>query len=135
IPSRRWYLSIAEDLYEEVSRLYGYDNIPKTLSTGSSIGRLTPYQKKRRIVREVLEGAGLSQAVTYALTSKGKFDQFALTGGNPVELKMPMSEEHAVLRLSLIPHLLDAVSYNRARKNDDVALYEIGSAFISQTEK
>jgi len=132
IPSRRWDISIPEDLYEEVARLYGYDNIPKTLPSGSQVpGGLTPYQRKRRVVRQVLEGAGLMQAVTYSLTSREKFAQFALTKTEPVELANPMSEEHAVLRLSLIPHLLDAVSYNRARKNENIALFEIGSVFLS----
>jgi len=134
IPTRRWDLSIKEDMYEEIARLYGYDNIPKTLPTSATIGGLTPYQKKRRIVREVLEGAGLNQAITYSLTSKEKFDQFAMTKSEPIELAMPMSEEHAVLRLSLIPHLLDAISYNKARKNEDVHIFEIGSAFISEGE-
>ncbi len=132
IPSRRWDISIPEDLYEEVARIYGYDNIPKTLPEGAQTpGGLTPYQKKRRVVREVLEAAGLMQAVTYSLTSREKFAQFALSKTEPVELSNPMSEEHAVLRLSLLPHLLDAVAYNRARKMDSVGLFEIGSVFLS----
>ena len=39
---------------------------------------------------------------------------------------MPMSEAHSTLRQSLLPHLIDAVSYNVARKNTNVKLYEIG---------
>ncbi|MCU9614150.1 phenylalanine--tRNA ligase subunit beta [Caldibacillus lycopersici] len=132
IPTRRWDLQIAEDMYEEIARIYGYDNLPTTLPKGEqTAGGLTAYQKKRRIVREVLEGAGVNQAITYSLTSKEKVSQFALTKAEPVELAMPMSEEHGVLRLSLIPHLLDAVSYNRARKNENVSLFEIGSVFLS----
>lgn len=132
VPTRRWDITIAEDMYEEIARLYGYDNIPNTLPEGAqTAGGLTTYQLKRRIVREVLEGAGLNQAVTYSLTSKEKFAQFALNETEAVMLDRPMSEEHAVLRLSLLPHLLDAVSHNRARKNEDVALYEIGSVFLS----
>lgn len=135
IPSRRWDITIKEDLYEEIARLYGYDNIPKTLPDGAqTVGSLTPYQKKRRIVREVLEGAGLNQAVTYSLTSEEKFSHFSLEKSAPIRLAMPMSEEHAILRLSLLPHLLDAVAYNKARKNGNVALFETGAIFISQGE-
>lgn len=135
IPSRRWDITIKEDLYEEIARLYGYDNIPKTLPDGAQTAAgLTPYQKKRRIVREILEGAGLNQAVTYSLTSEEKFAHFTLEKSAPIKLAMPMSEEHAILRLSLLPHLLDAVAYNKARKNDHVALFETGAVFISQGE-
>ena len=43
---------------------------------------------------------------------------------------MPMSEDRSVLRQSLIPHLLEAVTYNIARTSDSVALYEIGICFL-----
>jgi phenylalanyl-tRNA synthetase beta chain len=133
IPSRRWDISIPEDMYEEIARIYGYDKIPTTLPVGAqTLGHLTPYQQKRRVVREVLEGAGLLQATTYSLTSKEKFGQFALQPAEPVQLSMPMSEEHAILRDTLIPHLLDSISYNRARKNSDVGLYEIGKVFYGK---
>lgn len=133
IPSRRWDLAIPEDMYEEIARIYGYDKIPFTLPEGEQTrGRLTDYQKQRHIVRDVLEGAGLNEAITYSLTNEEKYGQFALNQSEPIRLMMPMSEEHAQLRISLIPHLLDAVSYNQARKNNDVFLYEIGSIFIKQ---
>ena len=47
---------------------------------------------------------------------------------------MPMSEDRSILRQSLIPHLLEAVTYNIARQADSVALYEIGSVFLGETE-
>ncbi len=135
ISSRRPDISIKEDLYEEIARLYGYDLIPETLPEGPrTAGTLTPYQKKRRVVRNVLEGAGMNQAMTYSLTNEKKFGQFALNRSEPIKLAMPMSEEHSILRNSLLPHLLDAVRYNIARKNDHIALYETGTVFISRGE-
>ena len=47
---------------------------------------------------------------------------------------MPMSEAHSTLRQSLLPHLIDAVSYNVARKNTNVKLYEIGRVFFGNGE-
>ena len=73
VPTRRGDITIPEDIIEEVARLYGYDNIPKTLPVGESKpGVLTTYQMKRRIVRRYLEGAGLMQNITYSLTSAEK---------------------------------------------------------------
>jgi len=135
VPTRRNDISIPEDLTEEVARLFGYDNIPTTLPIGASIpGALTEYQKKRRSVRKYLEGAGLYQAITYALTSDKKVQQFALEKRNPVRLAMPMSEERALLRQSIIPQLLEVVKYNAARQNDSLAVYETGVVFLETAQ-
>ncbi|PLR72854.1 phenylalanine--tRNA ligase subunit beta [Bacillus sp. UMB0728] len=132
VPSRRGDITIEEDLIEEVARLYGYDNLPVTLPSGESTpGSLTEYQKKRRIVRRYLEGAGLYQAVTYALTSEKKAGQYALESREPIKLAMPMSEDRSILRQSIVPQLLEVLKYNTARQNDSLAVYETGSVFLS----
>jgi phenylalanyl-tRNA synthetase beta chain len=131
-PTRRGDIKIEEDLIEEVARLYGYDLIPKTLPIGSTTpGKLTEYQKKRRVVRHYLEGAGLYQAVTYSLTSEEKAAQFALEKRNAVRLSMPMSEDRSVLRLSILPQLLEVLKYNNARQNDQLGVYETGAVFLA----
>ncbi|GGE76582.1 phenylalanine--tRNA ligase subunit beta [Priestia taiwanensis] len=136
IPTRRPDITIPEDLVEEVGRIYGYDDIPvRYINKKPSQGTLTPYQAKRRKVRRYLEGAGLFEAVTYSLTSPDKATRFTqLEDVKPVRLALPMSEDRSELRLSLIPHLLDSVSYNVARKNDSVSLYEIASIFVPTQE-
>ncbi|OZI11766.1 phenylalanine--tRNA ligase subunit beta [Bacillaceae bacterium SAS-127] len=135
VPTRRGDITIPEDLVEEVARMYGYDHLPTTLPTGESTpGRLTDYQLKRRVVRRYLEGAGLNQAITYSLTSEKKSTQYALETREPVALAMPMSEERAFLRLSLVPQLLEVVAYNNARQIDSLALYEVGSVFLKEVE-
>ena len=134
VPTRRQDIKIEEDIVEEIARLYGYDEIPITLPEGNTqIGGLTPYQLKRRIVRNFMEGAGLYQAVTYSLTSDELAQKFALKAEETTRLLMPMSEERATLRQSLIPHLVEAASYNVARSTELVSLYEIGSVFLGQT--
>ncbi|MFP5114474.1 phenylalanine--tRNA ligase subunit beta [Bacillaceae bacterium C204] len=131
-PTRRGDIKIEEDLLEEVARLYGYDNIPKTLPIGSTTpGRLSEYQQKRRVVRQYLEGAGLYQAVTYSLTSEEKASQFALEKRDTIRLSMPMSEERSILRLSIMPQLLEVLKYNSARQNDSLGVYETGAVFLA----
>lgn len=136
VPTRRQDIKIEEDIVEEIARLYGYDEIPMTLPEGKThIGGLTPYQEKRRVVRNVMEGAGLYQAVTYSLTSEELSQKYALKTEETTKLLMPMSEERSTLRQSLLPHLVEAASYNIARKAKSVALYEIGSVFLGKTEE
>lgn len=135
VPTRRADITIPEDLTEEVARLYGYDHIPLTLPEGEALpGALSPYQLGRRTVRRYLEGAGFNQAVTYSLTSQKRAAQFALEVREPVALAMPMSEERAYLRESLLPHLIEAAAYNNARQMGSVALYETGSVYLNEGE-
>jgi phenylalanyl-tRNA synthetase beta chain len=135
-PTRRGDIGIEEDLVEEVARLYGYDNIPKTLPIGSSTpGKLSDYQKKRRIVRQYLEGAGLNQALTYSLTSEEKAPQFTLEKSDTIRLAMPMSEDRSVLRLSIMPQLLEVLKYNSARQNDHLGIYETGAVFLANRKE
>ncbi|EIS6365186.1 phenylalanine--tRNA ligase subunit beta [Staphylococcus pseudintermedius] len=134
VPSRRRDITIEADLIEEIARIYGYDNIPSTLPVFEDVtsGALTDRQRKTRVVKRTLEGAGLSQAITYSLVDRERATAFTTTTHQTVELLMPMSEAHSTLRQSLIPHLIDATQYNVARKNQDIALYEIGNVFFGQ---
>jgi phenylalanyl-tRNA synthetase beta chain len=135
VPSRRRDISIEEDIIEEVARLYGYDRLPATLPVAESKpGKLTPYQAKRRQVRRYLEDTGLFQAITYSLTSEEKATMFALETAEPIRLALPMSEERSALRQSLLPHLLEVASYNRARQVENVAVYETGAVYLANGE-
>ncbi|HGL5467670.1 TPA: phenylalanine--tRNA ligase subunit beta [Staphylococcus aureus] len=136
VPSRRKDITIKEDLIEEVARIYGYDDIPSTLPVFDKVtsGQLTDRQYKTRMVKEVLEGAGLDQAITYSLVSKEDATAFSMQQRQTIDLLMQMSEAHASLRQSLLPHLIEAASYNVARKNKDVKLFEIGNVFFANGE-
>ncbi|EOB7760632.1 phenylalanine--tRNA ligase subunit beta [Staphylococcus aureus] len=136
VPSRRKDITIKEDLIEEVARIYGYDDIPSTLPVFDKVtsGKLTDRQYKTRMVKEVLEGAGLDQAITYSLVSKEDATAFSMQQRQTIDLLMPMSEAHASLRQSLLPHLIEAASYNVTRKNKDVKLFEIGNVFFANGE-
>ncbi|RNA70279.1 phenylalanine--tRNA ligase subunit beta [Alteribacter keqinensis] len=131
IPSRRQDITVDVDILEEIARLYGYDNIPTTLPDSvTTPGGLTQKQVLKRKSRRYLESAGLSEAITYALTTEKK--ESALRPDwikHDVSLALPMSEERSTLRTTLIPHLLEALSHNKNRNILDVALYELSSVF------
>ena len=134
VPSRRGDITRDVDLIEEVARLFGYDNIPTTLMTGvTTPGSLTKEQSVRRITRNLLTQSGLHEVITYSFTQP---DQTVSLPGlypaaKPISLAMPMSEDRSQLRTSLLPHLLEVVSYNRNRTMDDVAIFEIGKVFVT----
>ena len=90
---------------------------------------MTATQKLRRKMRSIAEGAGLTEIVSYALTTPEKATEFTLQPSNLTELMWPMSVERSVLRQNVISGMLDTVAYNVARKNSNVAIYEIGKVF------
>jgi len=137
-PKRRGDIARDVDLIEEIARLYGYDNIPTTLISGvTTPGALSKSQKVRREARSLLSLSGLHEVVSYSLVHPDQIRRFPgrYADSNPVPLAMPMSEEHSVLRTSLLPLLMDTAVYNRNRNVDDVAVFEIGKVFLTREEK
>lgn len=135
VPPRRWDIQIEADIIEEVARIYGYDRLPSTLPSGETVaGSLTAEQTGTRTIRTLLEGSGLNEAISYALTTEEKSRQFAMKETNITRLDWPMSEERSVLRMNLISGLLDNVNYNVARKNTDVGFYEVGRVFYQEND-
>ncbi|MFA9467942.1 phenylalanine--tRNA ligase subunit beta [Streptococcus sp. E24BD] len=130
VPKRRWDISIQADLVEEIARIYGYDKLPTTLpETGGTAGELTMTQRLRRQVRTLAEGAGLTEVVSYALTTPEKATAFTPALTAQTELMWPMTVDRSVLRQNMVSGMLDIVAYNVNRKNKNLALYEIGKTF------
>lgn len=137
VPMRRPDVTIIEDLVEEVGRMYGYNHVPATLPKGvSQPGGLTSYQNKIRKIKRFLEGAGLFEAVTYALTTPEKSKSLMIENHDtePVMLAMPMSEDRKALRMSLVPSLLEVEQYHVNRQMADIAFFEVGKVFYPPLE-
>jgi phenylalanyl-tRNA synthetase beta chain len=136
IPGFRRDLSREEDIIEEVARIYGYDRIPVTLPVGRTVPvRTDPLEDQQEIARDVLEGLGFSEAVTYTFISREVQDELGF--GNdmePVTLLNPISEDMTVMRKSILPGLFHVLRTNLSRRIDEVRLYETGRVFLPVTE-
>ena len=138
VPNRRLDITIKEDLVEEVARIYGYHKLNETLPMMNTIGALTTEQKVRRTTKNLLTHLGLDEVITYSLVSpKEAAECNIIKSDEQQDLKLiyPLSEEHSVLRRSLIPSLLTVASYNQARKMNDLAFFEIGKKYYHVTEE
>ena len=130
VPRRRWDIHIQADLVEEIARIYGYDKLPTTLpEAGATAGELTSSQALRRKVRTLAEGSGLSEIISYALTTPEKALEFTMEPTKLTELMWPMTVERSALRQNILSGMLDTVAYNVNRKNSNLAIYEIGKIF------
>ncbi|MDQ0416795.1 phenylalanyl-tRNA synthetase beta chain [Croceifilum oryzae] len=138
VPTRRPDIQLEVDLIEEVARIYGYDRIPTTLPWGQQQpGRLTDSQRLRRKLRHLLIDLGLSEVLTYSLTSskRGKEVDSLTPSTGLVRLAMPMSSEHAVLRTTLLPELVQTAAYNVKHGNEDLSIFEMGRVYVTQEKK
>ena len=117
------------DIAEEVARHYGYSRLGATIARSPDAGRLSTLQKQRRVLRQVLTGAGLSEAMPNPFLAPDAVAKAGLSIERPVRLLNPLAVEESVLRPSLLPGLLSAVSYNESHRNERVALFEMGRTF------
>jgi phenylalanyl-tRNA synthetase beta chain len=129
IPSWRPDCEREIDVIEEVARHHGYSEIFRTMPPITQVGGLSAYQRDRRRVREVLVGAGLSEAWATSFLAP---EDLARAGVDleAVEVENPMTAEESVLRPSLLPGLLRAVAANAGHRRPDVTLFEIGHVFL-----
>jgi phenylalanyl-tRNA synthetase beta chain len=114
------------DLIEEVARIYGLDKLPTTLpARRSAVGRLTPSQRLRRRVEDLLRDRGLDECISYSFISPHTINQLRLVDEEDVlPLQNPLSEEQSWMRPLLLPGLLDAARHNSAHGRPAVALFE-----------
>jgi phenylalanyl-tRNA synthetase beta chain len=145
IPTWRRDLAIEADVAEEVARVRGYDVVPELLPhTPMPHFRRSPLELRHQ-VRETLAGAGLTEAVTYALVSPAMVERFGPlddpvipgegeAGGRVVTLTNPLSSQHSVMRQSLLGSLLEVVSTNLRQGRPDVAIFEIGKGYGATDE-
>jgi phenylalanyl-tRNA synthetase beta chain len=128
VPTFRPDTTTETDVIEEIARHHGYSRIPKRVPTSTLIGALTPLQRDRRTLRQVLVGLGVHEAMPLPFLAPGDLTRAGLPG-DAVTLTNPLAAEESVLRTSLRPGLLRAVAYNESHRTDGVALFEIGKVF------
>ncbi|MCR5786604.1 MAG: phenylalanine--tRNA ligase subunit beta [Acholeplasmatales bacterium] len=135
LPSRRMdLLENYQDIIEDVARLYGYDAIPTKLADTNSQGKLSDKQRYVRNLRHTMAGLGVNEAINYSLTDVETLNDFVLDTLTNVEVMMPMLDSMKVMRHSLVNALLRNVKYNKAHKQNNVSLFEIGKRYSENEE-
>jgi phenylalanyl-tRNA synthetase beta chain len=139
VPSHRLDVSITADLIEDIARIHGYEAIPLTL-----IKDALPPQRSQPLLagiertRDILVGCGLTEILSYSLTSLDSINRARLEAP-PVEASAyirvanPVSQERELLRQSLLPSMLETLRTN-SRYRQRMALFEIGRVYLPQPE-
>jgi phenylalanyl-tRNA synthetase beta chain len=130
VPTFRPDLEREIDLVEEVARRVGLDNITRSVPANpEKIGGLTPGQRDRRAIDDVLIGAGYDEVYTLPLLAPADLASVGLAPDALIEVENPLRAEESILRPALLPGLLRSVAYNAAHGSPDVALFENGTVF------
>jgi phenylalanyl-tRNA synthetase beta chain len=134
-PSYRFDIAIEEDLIEEVARIYGYNNIENT----APLARLNINEHPEKEIglskiKQSLLEQGFQEAITYSFVDPKKQSQLfpELEG---LTLPHPISCDMSVMRVSLLPGLLGALSYNQKRQQLNIKLFETGLVFIPDAQE
>jgi phenylalanyl-tRNA synthetase beta chain len=115
------------DVIEEVARHHGYSKLPRRRPFSPQVGRLTRYQRERRLAREVVAGLGAHEAWTASLLGPDQQRRVGIEGG--VQVTNPLTPDESVLRQSLLPGLLGALAFNADRRQGELRLFEVGHVF------
>lgn len=134
-PLYRFDMNIEEDLIEEVARVYGYNNIPNQAPIASlQIRESNETKISTYRFKDVLVDQGFQEAITYSFVDPKKQ---ALMYPDIVGLVLPhpISADMSVMRVSLLPGLLSALSYNQKRQQSNIKLFETGLRFMPDSSE
>lgn len=127
IPSWRLDVEREIDLIEEIARLHGYNNFPNTLPAFAGAVVDNPNAAREAKLRSSLLALGYDEALSLSFISHHDAETFS---DSPlIELANPLSEEASLMRSSLVPGMLDMLSYNLNRGTENVRLFEIGDVY------
>ncbi|MBL0702310.1 MAG: phenylalanine--tRNA ligase subunit beta [Desulfosarcina sp.] len=138
-PSYRVDIKRPVDIMEEIARLYGYNKIPVTFP-------VVPVQAKnssthiahKKQIKRLMTGLGFLECINYSFinnqsAARLNFEQDDARY-NMISLLNPLTEDHAVMRSSLVPGLLETLRRNIAKNVHNVKIFEIGKIFIHKGE-
>jgi phenylalanyl-tRNA synthetase beta chain len=125
IPSHRLDVHLEIDLIEEIARIFGYAQIPKTLPPVAAQISADPLRDLVSFTKNILVGLGLSEVITYGLTDK----EWSKATTEAIEILNPLSQEQAILRPTLMPSLCRCVADNLKAKQAYINIFEIAKTF------
>lgn len=133
-PSWRFDLSIQEDLIEEVARVIGFDQIEAKMPSINLTGDFeeTETQLCRNDLKATLIARDYCEAITYSFIDPKH--HAIVSQEEPLVLENPISRDLSAMRTTLLPGLLNAVSYNLKRQNDRLRFFEVGRVFVDDQE-
>lgn len=135
VPPYRKDISIEEDIFEEVSRIYGYDNIPSTLPRIDKNPEIPSNQLRyESLIRHNLSSQGLTEVMNFSFISEKDVEIFKLESQSLITISNPMVAEDRILRPILLINILKTVKRNINNGVKNLSLFEVGRVFTNSPE-
>lgn len=136
IPLYREDIDGANDLAEEVIRIYGYDHLtPTLLNKGGTVkGGRTKQQKTTLLIKDCLVSDGMHEIVTYSFVSPKIFDLLRVPEDSVlrrcIRIENPIGEDFSVMRTTLAYSMLKTISYNYQKGNKEGRYFEVAKRYF-----
>jgi phenylalanyl-tRNA synthetase beta chain len=132
VPAYRADILHIWDLIEDIAIGYGFDKIKLELPATSTIGKAHQVSKLRDSIREIMVGLGYFEVMPFTLTSERV--QFGMMhrekASGITHILYPISEDHTIVRPTLLPNLLEILSINKHRELPQ-RIFEVGEVVIN----
>ena len=136
IPTYRGDIKADEDIIEEIARIYGYNNFPKTLPVSSVNKRKIPYFFDNTLhlqIKNLLVATGFSESMNLSLISKNLIQSCQLPLNKHLKIVNPVSNEYEYLRNSLIPSLIKSLKINE--NEERVKVFELAKVYNGNPDR
>ncbi len=138
VPSWRNDVAVKADITEEIARINGYDNIVGTLPYGPMMqGKQSKLDVISNITKNLFAASGLNEVIGYSFINNSQIDKLGLEASdllyNGIDLINPITDDFKTMRTTLLPGVLSTMQYNIAHRNEDIAIFEVGSTYIAQS--
>jgi len=138
IPAYRFDIFGPMDLVEEVALGYGIQNLEPTMSPSQTIGKINPVSLQLKSLDKTMIGLGYLESLNSSLTSKRVlYDMTNRDSAQIISVLDSKSQEHTILRDSILPGLLEDLSRN-IHESYPQKMFETGTVFVTDnpiTEK
>ncbi len=135
IPPYRYDILHPWDIIEDIAIGYGYNRLMPEYPDTVVIGEQHPVEELKSAVRAIMTGLGYFEVITFTLTSSTKqFERMRRKESQAVEVADPISSEHTMLRCTILPNLLEVLSFN---KHHDLPqrIFEVGTVISGFKER
>ena len=136
IPAYREDIEGANDLAEEIIRLYGYNKIKSTLFADASkqtMGGRDAFRTKEDLLKRILTAKGANEIITYSFISPKTFDILRLPKNdalrNAIPILNPLGEDVSIMRTTLVGSMLSIIGSNFSKNNKDGIFFETSKVF------
>jgi phenylalanyl-tRNA synthetase beta chain len=128
-------VEIADDVIEDLGRVFGYDRLPATMLRGSlPPTEPRPVEDLRERLRDLAAGLGYQEVITYTLTQRDKLARVVEPGDGlrnaPLEVLNPVAAQYVCLRTSLRAGLLETYAANQRQQTGALRLFEVGFEYL-----